>query len=99
MRAIIQVASGLFVILGAIIFLISTKTVVSGMNNPGDGSNVWALTIGVGAWVGSALIILIGGTSYLLAEIDIKLERIAAAAGSSGSGSAPDNSPMEDYLG
>jgi hypothetical protein len=98
MRTIISIASGLFVVLGALIFLVSTPKVLAAMGSASQGQDAGALMIGGAMWIASALIILIGGASYMLTEIDIKLERMAATT-SGTSDSSPNFNPVPDYLG
>ena len=98
MRAIITAASGVFVILGALIFLVSTPKVLSAFGSS-QGLDTNLLIMGGGVWLASAFIILIGGTAYMLTQIDQKLEVIAGLQGRNATNSSPNYNPIDDHLG
>ncbi len=94
MRNFIQGCGAVFVVLGAITFAITVYTALVSASQSGSNGFGTFLAIMSGGAVFGAGITLVGGTAYLLASIDARLEEdarlrsLAAAAAKSAPGIA-----------
>jgi hypothetical protein len=78
MRGIIKASATVFIVLSAVVLLITILTAAFGMQE----SVQVGLTIFVVGFVSAASFVLVGGACYLLASIDARLERLEARGAS-----------------
>jgi hypothetical protein len=91
MRGFIEFCGGLFVVLGMFGFVVSLLILITASAHNDGGMGVAAA---LGILIGSASVTLVGGTAYMLCEIDAKLEKAAPPDSGSTSGVFADNLTM-----
>jgi hypothetical protein len=87
MRSIIRASATLFIVLGAGVAavgsLVATTAVLRGAASPyASYPEIIGLIVALAAMVSGASIVLVGGTAYLLASIDARIEMAARSTGS-----------------
>jgi len=74
MRGLIQFSAAIFIVLGVIVFVIAAFIALGAWSSSYGGAGAGFLAALIGTATGAS-VVLVGGTAYLLASIDEKLER------------------------
>jgi hypothetical protein len=81
MRSIIKFCAGLFIMLGVLVFVGGVLVTVTAVSNGASGALDYVPMLG--SVFAAASIVLVGGSTYLMCNIDERLERMASKLGAS----------------
>jgi hypothetical protein len=89
MRDLIKFAATIFVLLGAVIFAVCAVMALGILTSESgiDGATIPGVALAFGGLVSGSSIVLVGGTAYLLASIDQRLEGALQKSGLAPAGS------------
>lgn len=99
MRDLIRFAASVFVAMGAIVFFVCAVLSAGVLTNQDPIGGIFGVMIAFGGLVSGASVILVGGSAYLLAAIDQRLEGALRKSGLDTPGSQLSGATIADELG